>query len=406
MRIGVLGGGLQGCAVALALAERGAKITIFDQKEALLTGVAVANEGKIHLGYMYAGDPSLATAKTMIRGALTFAPFFARHFGMPKFAFPTSIPAVYCVHRDSQQSAEDVCRYLKVVHALIMEAAECRPDDYFGKDLKAVPREWSGVEIEQSFNARLVEAAFDTVEVAINPVELGKTLRAFIADHPRIETALNHTVLKAGIEHDAVWIDTEHNTNVRRDRFDHVVNALWGGRLALNHSIGLYSNRPWLHRLKYGVSFRLPPGTPLPLSSTFVLGPFGEVVSYGNGTIYLTWYPECVHGISRELSPPNWANYPDEPLRSQIIHRTIKAISAVVRSLEQVDPKDILDAVVKGGVIVAWGKTDIYDCESELHQRHDIGIQSTGRFYSVDPGKLTMAPFFADQLAVQLYDSA
>ncbi len=85
---------MQGCAVALALAECGAKITIFDRNDALLTGVAVANEGKIHLGYMYAGDPSLATAKTMIRGALAFAPFFARHFDMPKFTLPTSIPAV------------------------------------------------------------------------------------------------------------------------------------------------------------------------------------------------------------------------------------------------------------------------------------------------------------------------
>ena len=56
MKVGVLGGGLQGCTVALALAERGAKVTIFDRNEALLTGVAIANEGKIHLGYMYAGD--------------------------------------------------------------------------------------------------------------------------------------------------------------------------------------------------------------------------------------------------------------------------------------------------------------------------------------------------------------
>jgi len=231
-----------------------------------------------------------------------------------------------------------------------MEAAESEPGAYFGKDLKAAPRAWSRAEIEQNFNPACVDAAFDTVEVAINPVEPGKKLRAYIIGHPGIETALNSIVTKAKIEDDAVWVETEHKNEIRRKRFDHVVNALWGGRLALNHSVGLYSNRPWLHRLKYEVSLRLPPSAQMQLSSTFVLGPFGEVVSYGDGTIYLTWYPECVQGISRELLPPNWANYPDEPLRSQIIHRTVEALSGVVPSLRQIDPKDLLDAQVKGGL--------------------------------------------------------
>jgi glycine/D-amino acid oxidase-like deaminating enzyme len=354
MKIGVLGGGLQGCTIALALAERGADVTIFDRNDALLTGVAIANEGKIHLGYTYAGDPSLATAKTMIKGALAFAPFFARHLSAPELALPTSIPAVYGVHRESQRPVEDVCRYLKVVHALIMEAAESEPGAYFGKDLKAAPRAWSRAEIEQNFNPVCLDAAFDTVEVAINPVELGKTLRACIVGHPGIETALNRIVTRAKVENNAVWVETEHK-KIHRERFDHVVNALWGGRLALDHSVGLYSNRPWLHRLKYGVSVSLPPGAQIPLSSTFVLGPFGEVVSYGDGTIYLTWYPECLQGISRELLPPNWANHPDEPLRSQIVHRTVEALSEVVPSLRQIDPKDLLEAQVKGGVIVAGG---------------------------------------------------
>ena len=83
-----------------------------------------------------------------------------------------------------------------------------------------------------------------------------------------------------------------------RDRFDHVVNALWDGRLGLNEALGFRANRPWLHRLKYGVSFRLPGDVRPPPSVTFVLGPFGEVVTYGDGFIYLTWYPECLQAMS------------------------------------------------------------------------------------------------------------
>ncbi|MEP0314863.1 FAD-dependent oxidoreductase, partial [Hyphomonas sp.] len=61
MRVGVLGGGLQGCCAALAIADRGVPVTIFDRNRDPVTRAGAANEGKIHLGYMHAGDPSLKT---------------------------------------------------------------------------------------------------------------------------------------------------------------------------------------------------------------------------------------------------------------------------------------------------------------------------------------------------------
>jgi hypothetical protein len=87
MRVGVLGGGLQGCCTALALAERAAKVTLFDKNGSLLSRAAVANEGKIHLGYMYAGDPTLSTAKAMMGGTLSFAHFLERHLGQSMQSF-------------------------------------------------------------------------------------------------------------------------------------------------------------------------------------------------------------------------------------------------------------------------------------------------------------------------------
>src|SRR4051795_5247336 len=115
MLVGILGGGLQGCCTALALAERKVRVTLFDKNDALLSRAAVANEGKIHLGYMYAGDPTLSTAKTMIAGALSFAPFLERYLGQSAQSFSVSVPATYVVHRDSQRSVEDVCAYLRAV---------------------------------------------------------------------------------------------------------------------------------------------------------------------------------------------------------------------------------------------------------------------------------------------------
>src|SRR5665647_1095597 len=76
MRVGILGGGLQGCCVALSLAERGVDVTLFDRNEHLLSRTAVANEGKVHLGYMYASDPSYSTARMMMRGGACLCSVF------------------------------------------------------------------------------------------------------------------------------------------------------------------------------------------------------------------------------------------------------------------------------------------------------------------------------------------
>lgn len=149
------------------------------------------------------------------------------------------------------------------------------------------------------------------------------------------------------------------------------------------------------------MSFRRP-DVGLLRSATVILGPFGEVVSYPNGLTYLTWYPECLHGLSAELSPPEWATYAEEPLRSRIVTGALKALAGLVPSLGQLDANDLSEVTVKGGVIVAWGKTDIYDPHSELHRRFEIGVTSLGRFHSVDPGKLTMAPYFADRCAARI----
>jgi glycine/D-amino acid oxidase-like deaminating enzyme len=402
MRVGVLGGGLQGCCVALELASRGIEVAIVDKNDALLSKAAVANEGKIHLGYMYAGDPTLATAKMMMTGALAFAPFLERHLGQPAKSFLVSVPATYIVHRDSQYSAEDVCAYLDTVHRLINEAADGRKTAYFGKDLGEALRSWSQAEIEGEFDPSIAVAAVASPEIAINPVALANSVRERIAQDPLIEVQYGRTVVGAEFDSDGPCVRTTAKDGSSRERFDHIVNALWDGRFALNETLGFRANRPWMHRLKYGVSFRLPPGARTPPSATFVLGPFGEVVTYGDGTIYLTWYPECLRAISTEVAPPDWTTYPAEPLRSSILKGTLRALSEIVHSLRDLDAHNLPEATVKGGAIVAWGKTDIYDPASELHRRFEIGVTTEGRFHSIDPGKLTMAPYFAEICAERI----
>jgi glycine/D-amino acid oxidase-like deaminating enzyme len=398
MRVAVLGGGMQGSCCALALAARGASVTIFDRNDRLLSRAAIANEGKIHLGYMYANDPSLSTARMMIRGALSFGPFLARHLGTDVGSISVSQPASYVVHRDSQRGAAAVGSYLDAVHRIILEASCDNTASYFGRDLSQPPRRWSEAERAAAFDPGIAVDAFDSAEVAVNPVWLADALRERVHSDPAIETRLEHEVLAVEDAQDPV-VDTKGPSGTARAGFDHVVNALWEGRLAIDATLGFGPKRPWLHRLKYGVSFRLPVGARRPPSATFVSGPFGEVVTYADGLIYLTWYPVCLAGLSSEMTPPAWPTYPGEPQRTRLLTGTIESMSGFVSALRGVDAADLTDVTVRGGAIVAWGATDIYDISSELHRRYEIGVTTHGRYHSVDPGKLTMAPYFAQLLA-------
>src|SRR6266567_4030693 len=327
MRVGVLGGGLQGCCVALSLAQHGIDVTLFDRNDKLLSRAAVANEGKIHLGYMYANDPSHSTARMMMRGALAFAPFFARHLGLPYESMTVSRPAAYVVHRDSQRTPEQVSHYIAAVHALIRDASAGRGDAYFGRDLSDQPRLWTAAQREAEFDPE---------------VALAQSVRDRISADRRIDVRLNHEILSVE-NSDGFDVSIETSSGVVRERFDHVVNALWDGRFAINEKRGLRPERPWLHRLKYGVSFRLTPGARLPPSATFVSGPFGEVVSYDDGLTYLTWYPVCLQGISKDVTPPEWSTYPPEPLRSHLVEGTLQAMAQFVPSLRALDPHQLKD---------------------------------------------------------------
>ena len=74
MHVAVLGAGIMGCSAALCLARRGANVTLLDAAPRPCGGASRWNEGKIHLGYLYAADPSLATARRLLDGGLAYKP--------------------------------------------------------------------------------------------------------------------------------------------------------------------------------------------------------------------------------------------------------------------------------------------------------------------------------------------
>jgi FAD dependent oxidoreductase len=394
MHVAILGGGFQGCCTAVALAKRGTRVTLYDRNSTLLAGAATANEGKIHLGYVFGSDRSLATARTLLRGALSFAPLVQRYLDVD-VPLAASEPFVYAVHRDSQVKVEDFATYLDATHDLV--AAAPARDSYFGIDLGAAPRRLTQAALESLFDPTYVRAAFDTSEIAIDSVAMAGAMRRRIAEDPRIDvrTGRKITAVEDYGDHLRVRSAGIDANDADSDTFTCVVNALWDGRLAIDATRGIHPGRKWIHRFKHGIRFRLTDAATLP-SVTIVLGPFGDLVAYGDGSFYVSWYPACMMAHSKALAPPSWQAEPDDLVRAGILTESFAAMGAIVPKLRSVRPKDI---TVRGGAIVAWGFTDIDDHASELHRRYEIGVHSHGSYHSIDSGKLTMAPHFAEVCA-------
>lgn len=385
--------------MALALAARGCTIDLFDREMQPVTQASLWNEGKIHLGFTYAKDRSGRTADILLRGALHFDAGLQRLTGRRRPDGLLSAQFRYLVHRTSQLSADQVAAHFAAVAERYKAIRDASALSYFDQRSDVVWERMSARAQAAEYGHGPAVAAFRTAELSVDPHAVAQLLRQALAEQPRIR-------FHAGCHVARVALGPAGSPSVVLEGagaagpYDHVVNALWQERLRVDAALGLHPERPWLHRYKLAVHLTGAGGPPLP-STTVILGEYGDVVEFGGGRRYLSWYPACKLAQSSELQPPDLAGSLDDGLRSRTLSETLAALAAIV------PPVGLLDlsraAVrVEGGYIFAWGRTGIADPASELHGRAEIGIRSDGRYHSVDTGKYGMAPYFAEQLAERI----
>ena len=397
MRVAVLGAGLQGSCLALELSRRGVDVDLLDRADVPMTGASRHNEGKIHLGYVYANDPTRRTARTMIEGALEFGPLLRRWLGPAFDEVARSDPFVYLVHRDSLLGVPEVEQHFADCTAITHEVLAGREPDYFGSDPRVLPRRLGADECALEFDPATVTAAYATEELAVQPSSLARAVVRTLGTDARVRLRMATEVRAVTRLDDAVVVHTDRAD----ERYDHVVNALWDGRLAVDETAGLTAERPWLYRVKYFL--RLRPGSSLP-STTIVLGPFGDVVTYDDGSMFLSWYPAGRLGTSADVRPPDWPAELEGVLAKEVSAGILDGLAEIVPGVGALSAAQAEGARVLGGVIYAHGHTDIDDPASVLHERHEIGPVSHGRYHTVDTGKLTMAPRFARLTADQILE--
>jgi glycine/D-amino acid oxidase-like deaminating enzyme len=399
--VAVLGGGIQGICTALELHSRGYQVTLIERDARLFNRASLRSEGKIHIGLIYAVDATRQTARRMASDALEFAGILNRLTANAFESVPISSPFLYLVPPDSMVAPRDLELHYTEVAAILAERQ--RADSrlhYLGRKLTWV---WRRLDAQATEEQRIPQdflAAYDTQELAVDLRALGGVLGAALSRAESVQVRLD-SLVKA-IERQAnggYSVSGDSTTGPWRLEADQVVNTTWEQRMFLDATLGLNPPGPWVHRLKYRVLVRLPHALKSRRSATYTLGPYGDVVVYPNQTAYVSWYPVCRQGWSRELAPPpEW----DGPCRGDVIPALARSVereslAALDKWFPGLGSSEVL--AVDAGAIVAWGKTEIVDRDSGLHVRSQTGVHSTDGYHSVDTGKLTNAPHYAVQAA-------
>jgi glycine/D-amino acid oxidase-like deaminating enzyme len=404
-RIVVLGAGITGISVALSLAARGVAVTLLDQDQVAMNRASLRNEGKIHLGFIYANDPTFATARLQLRGALTFRSLLSRWIGARADSLSRSTAFVYLVATDSVLSPDQLSDHYVRVDQLYRDsvAADTRLD-YLGERPDHLFRPCALSSLADVFDTSRFAAAYRTAEKAIDTEELAAVLRRALCESPDVTFLARRKVLGIVRANGQFSLEGAGPDGSWRMGADQVVNAMWENRIAFDQMLGMDCPKGWVYRLKYRVIAELPKklcGAP---SATMVLGPYGDVVVRDNGTAYLSWYPTGLQGWTHDLAPPASWEAPcrgevDRAKKQTIARDILRAIDAWYPGVGESQPM-----LVDAGAIVAYGKTDVDDAASGLHHRTHVGVTSIDGYHSVDPGKLTTAPLFAEEVAKLVYE--
>ena len=405
MRIGIIGAGGTGACAALELANRGHHVDLYDENPEPVTRASYSNEGKIHLGLVYAKDTSLKTAELMIRGSLHFRSRLARWIDLGDAAFTLSEPYYYAVHAQTMTPEAELAQHYARCKRLFEGGCSESGLSYVDGARTLVAEKLSRAEMEQVVDGEHFSAVFRTSERAVDPRGVARLLREAVAAHPRIRFVGCARVSEvAWTTSGRLTCSFELTGQTHTETYDQLANTSWHGRLAIDAGLGLAPPRSWIYRYKLGGWMAAAPGLETVPSLTIVLGPFGDIVNLGSGGVYLSWYPIGMIATSRDLVPPDWHREISIAAQRDGFHAAYRALQALCPRLGAEDrPRNVEPC---GGVIFAWGDTDIDHHQSALHGRYQIGIHTVRNYHTVNTGKYTMVPYLGYETAERILASS
>ena len=231
---------------------------------------------------------------------------------------------------------------------------------------------------------------FETPEMAFDPREICRVLAGAVADEPLVEVLTGRRVTGVDRSQGGYTVLTESPAGEVSFMAEHVVNCAWEGRPALDAMVlgpGPQEN----FRVKHRVLVRGGESNLSPV--TLVQGPFGDVVPWPNGDVYISWYPDArTHFGNR----PAERAEADREVAGRVHRRSAGLFPAVgEHELAGFGPCYIL----------ARGSTDINDPGSGLHKRAEASFVEADGWWSIRSSKLTTAPLAGERCAAAITGS-
>lgn len=392
--VAIVGAGVLGCLAALDLAAAGQEVDLFDRQPEPMSEASFFNEGKIHLGFLYAMDPSLATARSMVEGALTFRGIIDQLTGCDVSGL-LSTPFVYGLHRQSLVDADAFAHHLHTCCEYAAEVADRDGGRYVDGSRRQHARRMSTSEWSDDFDTGTFTHLFETTERAVNPRAVASAVRAAVHEAPLVDFHGSWPVDSIDRRSGGGFRLIGRDAGAPHHDADVVVNATWSDLLRLDAGQGIEPPPDWSYRYKLGNRIGIEVGPDDITSITVVLGAFGDLVNFGpEGGVFLSWYPHGRLRMTSETALPDWNGESFAAERYRAYEESREAWSAMSPAFARLDTREA-DVDYRGGIILASGRTDVHDPASALHSRVEVGIHQVGDYFSVNTGKYTLGPRLA-----------
>lgn len=417
-----------GCCLALELGQRGYRVDLIDLASKPMTGASLHNEGKLHLGFVYAKDPLKETHDLMLRGSLAFSRIIEKLSGFGAEYFMPSQPFHYFVPIDSLLDMSAIENHFHEVEKAIYEVTQNSGALYLDRKIDRYFEHNSSSYHNSVFSPTLTLGSFRTEERSVSTVVVADILYRAIQNQPNINFIGNTKVLAADrLACGDVEIELYRNGETSLRRYSCVANCLWDDKLRIDSTAGICDQGSWLLRYKVTINISAPAAARHNIpSATGILGPYGDVVNLNNDSYYISWYPrckiaQCINEDGRNLhdmvhkgtlsrcvrkmtsSYPSISKFVASITHRKFIRDNIREMAAYIPSMAS-----LLNSKIRcelgGGVILARGTTDIDDPESYLHQRSVIGPVAYGSYVTIDTGKYCTAPLFSIEAADMIED--
>lgn len=387
-----------GVSAALRLARDGHDVVCYDRASCAMCGASRWNEGKIHLGYLYAGDASLRSSARLLPGGLAFRPLLERLIGV-SLRHVTAEPDLYLVHRQSVTSVEATRAYFQAITAQLRGSPGAR--DYLVDVSNASVHELTRRELSDLDVGEAVVGGFRVPEHSIETRWVADRLLDAFAAQRGVTQRMSCEVraVRDGGSRGRYAIETDDGVDAG---YEVVINALWEDRQRIDATLGLRPTGECTHR--YRVSLFIDTDRPVDLPSFVICtGPFGDVKRYTPQSFYLSWYREGLLATGHGVAPPPTPRLVDED-RAARLEGMIAALAAHVPGVRAVQAA-AARVTLGGGWVFAIGDGLLSDPAATLHRRDRIGIRRLHRYFSVDTGKYSIAPWLAEELATAVRDS-